>query len=130
MQLNSDRPIPAEAVRSLYDAVGWWPDRQVDDLAAVLNGGLAVGAWDGDRLIGFARIVSDGKFRAFIEDVCVHPDHRRTGTGTQLLDVLLQAIAHIETITLFCAPELVPFYEAHNFRAKRSQIVLHRTRNS
>jgi isocitrate dehydrogenase kinase/phosphatase len=32
-----ERPLPAQAVRELYDHIGCWPERQVSDLAAVLE---------------------------------------------------------------------------------------------
>ncbi|MCB0100322.1 MAG: hypothetical protein KDE46_31545, partial [Caldilineaceae bacterium] len=71
--LHSARPIPAQAVRQLYDAVDWWPDRTVEQIGAVLAQDAAVGAWDADRLVGFARALSDGRFHAYVEDVMVHP---------------------------------------------------------
>lgn len=125
---NKARPIDPEAVRQLYVAVGWWPERQMEDIALVLRAELAFGAWDGDHLVGFTRVVSDGRLRAFIEDVVVHPDYRRLGIGSQLLKSVVQALDHIEIVTLFCEPGLVPFYERHGFKARHSQVVMHRRR--
>jgi GNAT superfamily N-acetyltransferase len=126
--LHVDRPIFAHAVRHLYDLAGWWPQRSLDDIAFVLEQDCAAGAWRCDQLIGFARAVSDGRLRAYIEDVVVHPDHRRQGVGEQLLGCLLKRLNHIETISLFCAPELASWYERQGFRLHRSQHVLHRSR--
>jgi GNAT superfamily N-acetyltransferase len=126
--LHSERPIPAHAVRHLYDLEGWWPQRSLDDLAFVLDQDYAAGAWRGEQLIGFARAVSDGRLRAYIEDVIVHPDHRQQGAGEQLLDCLLSQLNHVETISLFCAAELAPWYERQGFQLYRSQHVLHRSK--
>lgn len=125
---HHERPIDPAALRHLYDTAGWWPERAAPAIAAMLEDDLAVGAWDGDRLVGFARAVSDRRFRAYIEDVVVHPEYRRAGIGGRLLDALVDGLAHIDTVSLFCAPELVPFYERQGFRASRSQVVLHRER--
>jgi GNAT superfamily N-acetyltransferase len=125
---HHQRPIDPQAVRALYTAVGWWPLRTQEEIAQVLGEALAVGAWEGDHLVGFARAVSDHHFRAFIEDVVVHPTYQRMGLGRLLLAKLLDALPHIETITLFCQPDLVPFYEEHGFRAFPSQMVMHRKR--
>lgn len=122
---HQERPINPQAVRALYDAVAWWPDRRLEDIAAVLAVGPAIGAWDRERLVGFARAVTDGRLRAYIEDVVVHPEQRHTGIATALLDRLIAALGPIETVSLFCEPELVPMYERHGFRARRSQIVMH-----
>ncbi len=124
---HHERSIDAQAVRRLYDVVGWWPDRKVEAIKHMLAGDLAIGAWDDHQLIGFARAVSDQHFRAYIEDVMVHPAYRRHGIGHRLLAQLLDALSHIETISLFCEPGLVGMYARHSFRARPSQIVMHRS---
>ena len=123
---QENRPIAPAAVRQLYTSVNWWPARQEHDIASVLARDVAVGAWDGDVLVGFARAVSDGAFRAYIEDVVVHPEYRHLGIGSQIIAVLLERLVHIETISLFCEPELITFYERHGFRARNTQVVMHR----
>lgn len=128
LALHTQRPISPQAIRTLYDLVDWWPERSGEDIALVLEHGPAVGAWLGEELIGFARAVTDGKLRAYIEDVMVHPAHRRQGVGEQLMETLLAALAQIETISLFCEPGLVAWYEQYNFRLRSSQRVLHRSR--
>ncbi|MEZ4709363.1 MAG: GNAT family N-acetyltransferase [Caldilineaceae bacterium] len=123
--LHSERPIPAQAVRQLYDAVNWWPARTAEQIEAALERDVAVGAWDGDRLAGFARALSDGYFRAYIEDVMVHPAYRRRGIADRMLPRLLEALAHIDTISLFCKSDLIPLYARHGFAAFEKQKVLH-----
>ena len=123
--LHSARPIPAQVVRQLYDAVDWWPDRTVEQIGAVLAQHAAVGAWDADRLVGFARALSDGRFHAYVEDVMVHPAYRHRGIADRLLQRLLKALAHVDTISLFCHSSLIPLYERHGFTTFEKQKVLH-----
>ena len=66
---QSVREIPAEGVLRLYAAVGWWPERTAGQVSAVLRASPAVGAWHGQDLVGFARAVTDGILRAYVEDV-------------------------------------------------------------
>lgn len=127
--LHQERPIHPQAVRELYATVGWWPERQEQELAHVLDSDLAIGAWAGDRLVGFARVISDGCFHAYIDDVLVHLDYLREGLGSLLLNKLLASLHYVETITLFCEPELVSFYEKQGFQAWKSQIIMHRKRD-
>ena len=98
-------------------------------IGAILERDDAVGAWDGERLVGFARALSDGHFHAYIEDVMVHPNYRRQGIADRLLRRLVDALADVDTLTLFCGADLVPLYERHNFRAFAKQTVLHRSRS-
>lgn len=127
---HAERPINPSAVRVLYDSAGWWPERKEEQIARILDGDVAVGAWEGERLVGFARAVSDERFRAYIEDVVVDPAYQRGGVGSQMLARLLESLTHIEVVTLFCASDLVSFYKAQGFRAFPSQIVMHRMRGS
>lgn len=123
---QTERPIDAQAVRALYDLAYWWPNRQSAAITYMLDHAIAIGVWDDDHLIAFARAVIDGHFRAYIEDVVVHPSYRRQGIAVQMLSHLLGALAHIETISLFCTPDLMALYEQLGFKAHRSQCVMHR----
>ncbi len=125
---HTQRAIQPDAVLNLYKTVGWpWVNRQADLLAIVLDSEPAIGGWHGDQLIGFARAVTDGHFRAYIEDVAVHPAYQRQGIGRQLLGCLLGILAHIDTISLFCQTDLVPFYTDLGFVPRGNQFVLHRS---
>ncbi|MBC3192396.1 GNAT family N-acetyltransferase [Pseudonocardia sp. C8] len=125
---HAERPIPAQAVRALYRAPGWWPDRTDHQIGrALVGGGPAVGAWHDDELVGFARAVSDGVLRAYVEDVVVTPRLRGAGIGTALVHRLLEQLADIPTVTLFCPRSLAPFYGRLGFRAT-GQAVMHLSR--
>jgi hypothetical protein len=66
IRTHQEHPIPADAVRRLYAANEWCPERSLQDITDVLNRNPAVGAWKEEDLIGFARAVLDGHFRAYI----------------------------------------------------------------
>jgi GNAT superfamily N-acetyltransferase len=117
--------IPAEGVLSLYRAEGWWPERTAEQVRAVLRVAPAVGAWHGQDLIGFARAVTDGILRAYVEDVIVSPEWRGIGVGRALLAGLMEQLEPTPVVTLFCSADLVPHYEASSFRRTR-QVVMHR----
>jgi len=38
---------------------------------------MSIGVWSDENLIGFARAVSDGKFRVYIEDVVIHNEFKK-----------------------------------------------------
>ena len=50
---------------------------------------LCFGAFDGDRQVGFARVVSDYATFAYVSDVFVLPSHRARGAGKQLMAAVL-----------------------------------------
>src|SRR6476620_7791442 len=74
-----------EQVRDLFAAVGW-TGRIAEEsrLRRMLaNADRTAGAWDGDRLVGFARALCDEAFNGSIGTVCVHPDYRRLVINAQ-----------------------------------------------
>ena len=93
---HEERPMKPEAVRSLYMSVGWWSERTEEQIASVLSSDVAIGAWDADCLVGFARVISDHRFHAYIDDVVVHPSYQRRGIGKLLLSRLVDALSHID----------------------------------
>ena len=52
------------------------------------NSSLVLSAWHEDRLIGIARVLSDGIEIAFLCDLAVEPDVQRLGVGKQLLQMV------------------------------------------
>lgn len=122
----SERPIKAIDIMKLYNDVGWWGERLEQDIEDMLHEVPYVGAWKEDSLIGFARAITDGKFRAYIEDVVIISAFRQTGIGSNLVSKLIDELSHIDVISLFCEEHLIPFYDKNKFKYSKSQFVMHR----
>ncbi len=125
-QRKEERPIAAAAVRRLYDGAGWWLDWGLGGIDRVIEASVAVGAWDGERLVGFARAISDGEHRAYVEDVVIDPEYRGRGIGEGIVAALVGAIGEVHIVSLFCEPERVEFYGRNGFRASETAVMLHR----
>lgn len=125
VQPHSERPIPGRLVKALYEHAGWWPERTEAAINQVLRGAPAVGAWVEGRLVGFARVVTDGLFRAYVEDVVVHSDYRHQGIGAALVARLVGEVSPTVRVSLFCKSGLVPLYERQGF-TPTIQVVMHR----
>jgi ribosomal protein S18 acetylase RimI-like enzyme len=88
-ELRDDPPIDLEALARLR-ARCEFADKPVEYLARQVEGARwIVHAYDGDRLVGFARAISDGVSSAFLSSVMVDPDHRRCGIGRAMVERLL-----------------------------------------
>ncbi|MES2176787.1 MAG: GNAT family N-acetyltransferase [Gemmatimonadota bacterium] len=62
---------------------------RADDLArvsAAVEKTINIGAWNGDRLVGVARILTDGYFFAALSDIVVHSAYRQRGIGRELMN--------------------------------------------
>lgn len=53
-----------------------------------LNTYLVASAWDGDKIIGAVRMISDGLCYGWIHDMAVHPDYRKQGIAEELMKIL------------------------------------------
>jgi ribosomal protein S18 acetylase RimI-like enzyme len=68
-----------------------WPrDYSLSDTRAALSRTINVGAWDGRRLVGSIRILTDGYFFATIPEVLVDPAYQRRGIGRRLMELALE----------------------------------------
>jgi GNAT superfamily N-acetyltransferase len=75
-----------ELYRFLTEEAYWVPGRSRETIERhVWESTRVVGAYDGDRLVGFARVVSDRSNFAWLGDVYVVESHRGRGIGTELV---------------------------------------------
>lgn len=125
-----DRRIDPAQVRRLYETVTWGNGRDDEGILSALEATVAVGAWDGDRLVGFTRALSDGRYRAYIEDVMIDPDYRGNKIGERMVAALVDQLGDIEIVSLFCEPERVAFYGRNGFAAHKTQVMMHRGSDS
>ncbi len=81
-----------------------------------------------DELVGFARVLSDRVYKAFIFDVIVAPDSREAGLGAELINWILSEpkLSSVRHFELYCAPEMRPFYERWGFSSDVGEISLMR----
>ena len=116
IEISTTRPIGIADVRPLLRQTGWAADRTDDELRAMLSGTpVLVGAWEGDALVGFARALSDGRFRALIEDVVVDRGHRGAGLGGRVVAALLAELSGVELVLLFTDDANARFYGRSGF---------------
>jgi len=49
-------------------------------------------AWDGERVVGMARLISDGVCNAYLLDVWTASSHRRRGIARAVVEALCEAV--------------------------------------
>jgi len=117
---NTVEPARVGQLLDLYAATWWAADRTERDVAAMLTATDIVFALidrPADRLVAFARVLTDDTYLALVLDVIVAPDHRETGLGRLLMDAIVShpRLAAVQSIELVCQPELLDFYRRWGF---------------
>lgn len=85
----------------------------------LLHTDLAISAWDGSRLVGFSRVLTDYVFRASIWDVMVDREYQGQDIGTQLINRILShpSLEHVDLFWL-CTRNQQAFYTTLGFSDK------------
>jgi GNAT superfamily N-acetyltransferase len=116
---SKEPPEDVHELEALYDALEW---NSINLSAAELNtmcrqSWYAVYAYDGQRLAGMGRIISDGVITGVICGLGVHPDYQSRGIGRQILHRLVEHCEKSRVIPqLMCEEGLEPYYEKLGFQ--------------
>jgi ribosomal protein S18 acetylase RimI-like enzyme len=107
-------------VVDLYRASTLGERRPVDDLermGTMLRGAnLVVTAWDGSRLVGIARSLSDFTYCTYLSDLAVRLEYQRRGIGKELIR-RTQKEGGQASVVLFAAPAALEYYKGIGFSA-------------
>ena len=107
-------------LHELYQQEWWTKGRSLEDVRSMLtNQPYVYGMCELEtgKLIGFARVLSDGVFKAVVFDVIVDPTHRGQAIGGKLMERILAdpRLSRVSHFELYCLPELAPFYQSLGF---------------
>lgn len=117
MRYEFDAPVTATALADLRQSVGW--NRMEHDLAdARLHNAFHLCCFDGECLVGYVAVVSNGVTDAYIQDLMVHPDYQRQGIGRELMQHTLARLrrdGNYMVSVIYGDAELQRYYENFGF---------------
>jgi ribosomal protein S18 acetylase RimI-like enzyme len=109
---------PAQLLR-LYAQAPWARGRTQEDIREMLaRTDLAISVWDGDRMVGFGRVLTDYVYRASIWDVIVDEAYQGQDIGSEIMQRILHhpSLKRVELFWL-CTRDKQAFYEKLGFSA-------------
>jgi ribosomal protein S18 acetylase RimI-like enzyme len=119
---REDLNFDVQQALDLCSTVEWATGRDIDSMRdALRNSTLVITAWLDRRMVGMARVVSDGVFYATIWDVIVCPTCRGRGIGRDIMQRIIRhpKVKRLEFVALFSAAGKEGFYERLGFRVHR-----------
>jgi len=93
--------------------------RPIDDRECiegmVKNANLTVTAWDGEKLVGVSRSVTDFHYACYLSDLAVDVAYQRSGIGRALIEHTRKEVGPRCTIRLIAAPAAADYYAKVGF---------------
>lgn len=91
MQLTytQEKKFTKQQVQELFLSVGWISGTYPERLhKALMNSSTVVTAWDGEKLVGLARVLDDTEMVAYLHYVLVHPDYQGHHIANTMIEMI------------------------------------------
>lgn len=106
--------------------------RPSDDEARIgamfANASLVIAAWDGDRLVGVCRALTDFSYCCYVSDLAVELAYQRQGIGRTLLAKVKEAVGEQVAVLLVASATASDYYLALGFQPLQRGFLLPRQR--
>jgi len=116
---STDRAVTVDQYIGLLHASGLAPRRPVQDRQAVADmlrhAQMLTTAWEGDRLVGAARTLTDFSYVAYLADLAVDEAWQRRGVGRELIEATRSALGPKAWLVLLAAPAAQEYYPRIGF---------------
>jgi GNAT superfamily N-acetyltransferase len=116
--------LDLDEVLDLYRASTLAERRPLDDRAILADmlahANLVVTAWDGDRLVGIARTLTDFSYVGYLADLAVRESHQKRGVGVALIEKTRERMGPRSMLVLLSAPKAVEYYPRIGFTRHES----------
>jgi GNAT superfamily N-acetyltransferase len=127
LELDDDRArVDVEAVyRFLSEEAYWVRGRSRATVKRlVLESTRVVAAYDGDALIAFCRVMSDGSNMAWLGDVFVLPEYRGRGVGVALVREAVEYPEHRDLMWFLGTRDAHELYAKFGFTPPNERIMV------
>jgi GNAT superfamily N-acetyltransferase len=98
-------PSPEEIIE-VYTSAGL--NRPVQDAERIekmyLNSNLIATAWEGERLVGVARSLTDFCYCCYLSDLAVREEYKKQGIGKKLIELTKERLGEQVMLLLLSAP--------------------------
>ena len=125
---KTNAKLEAHELSDLFKASGI--KRPVEDLNRVKNmidnSNLLITAWDGEKLVGVARALSDFSYCCYLSDLAVDKEYQNQGIGHELVNKIQKLIGDESNLVLLSAPEAMEYYPKIGFEKAGNAYIIYR----
>lgn len=118
IEYRNTKEFTEQELQRLFLSVKWESGNYPDKLVrAMLNSTHVISAWDGNKLVGLIRALSDGETVAFLHYLLVDPAYQGHHIGDELMKRVLRYFENLLYVKIMpSAPKTLPFYARYGFR--------------
>ena len=114
---TEEKIFTQEQVQQLFLSIHWisgnYPERLYK---ALMNSSTVLTVWDGEKLIGLARVLDDTEMLAQIHYVLVHPDYQGKGIAGKMMEHIKEKYKNFLYLDVMPADQKnIPFYQKYGF---------------
>lgn len=132
IQYHADRRLTADEFIDVLMRSTLGERRPVDDPACIQamleHANLLCTAWDGPKLVGVARSVTDFAYCCYLSDLAIDEAYQRKGLGKELIALTQSRLGPKAKLILLAAPKAVEYYPKLGFQAHPSAWVVEATK--
>lgn len=111
---SSDRTVTPDEFKDILVRSTLGERRPVADdemmKGMIKNSNLVITCWDGDRLVGISRCVTDFFYCCYLSDLAVDVSYQNQGIGKKLIEETSRLLGNSCKIILLSAPAAVDYY--------------------
>lgn len=109
--------ISPEDISSIFRKSGIKrPYEDLQRLARMVEGAdIVITAWDGGKIVGIARALTDYAYCCYLSDLAVDTDYQQSGIGRKLIEEVQARIGEECSLLLLSAPGAVDYYPKVGF---------------
>jgi ribosomal protein S18 acetylase RimI-like enzyme len=122
--------LSADELAALYRRASL--NRPIDDLTRmgkmIENANFIISAWDGQRLVGVSRSITDFVYCCYLSDLAVDPEYQKSGIGRELVRRTQAALGDEVMILLLSVPTAMEYYLKIGFEKNDRAFMIPRKR--
>ena len=118
IEYRNTKEFTEQELQRLFLSVKWESGNDPGKLVrAMLNSTHVISAWDGNKLVGLIRALSDGETVAFLHYLLVDPAYQGHHIGDELMKRVLRYFENLLYVKIMPSdPKTLPFYARYGFR--------------
>lgn len=125
---EESRKITAEELANVFSKSGI--RRPVEDLPRLQKmidqADITVTAWDGRRLVGIARAITDFSYCCYLSDLAVDRDYQNQGIGKELVRRVHERLGEEISLILLASPIAMDYYPKIGFQKIQNGYIIPR----